>query len=135
MSGSLRASRAIIDAELVERLESLAAAAMERFPEAAYPLVTKLSRARLVPASRLPSERATIGSTVRYRDEQSGREQVVTLAYPESADISKGIVSVLTPVGVALLGAAPGDACRWETRAGDERSASVLSVEPAAATV
>lgn len=128
MSRSPRAARVILDATLVERLESLAGAAMQRFPEAAYPLVNKLAGARLVPAARLPAERVTIGSSVTYRDEHTGREQQVTLAFPEHADISRGVVSVLTPVGVALLGLAPGDRIRWETRAGEERALSVLSV-------
>jgi len=128
MSRSPRPVRFILDAALVERLESLAGAAMDRFPETAYPLVNKLARARLVPARRLPADRVTIGSTLTYRDELTGREQQVTLAFPEQADISRGIVSVLTPVGVALLGLAPGDRIRWETRAGEMRALSVLAV-------
>ena len=130
MSRSPRA-RVILDAALVERLESLAGAAMVRFPEAAYPLVNKLTAARFVPASRLPADRVTIGSSVTYRDEQSGREKRVCLAFPEHADINRGLISVLTPIGVALLGLAPGDQCRWETRSGERRSLSVLDVSPA----
>lgn len=128
MSQFPRPVRVTLDAALVERFESLASAAMERFPEAAYPLVTKLSRARLVVASRLPEDCATIGSSVCYQDERTGRAQQVTLVLPEQADISRGLVSVLTPVGVALLGLRPRNRVRWKTRAGEERTLSVLAV-------
>jgi len=128
MSQSTRAARPTLDAALVERLESLAGAAMERFPEAAYPLVTKLSRARLVAASKLPMDCVTVGSSVTYQDELTGRALQVTLVFPEQADISRGLVSVLTPIGVALLGLRPGNRVRWETRAGEERALSVLAV-------
>lgn len=128
MSQSPRPVRVTLDAALVERFESLASAAMERFPEAAYLLVTKLSRARLVAASKLPDDCVTIGSNVSYQDERTGRAQQVTLVLPEQADISRGLVSVLTPVGVALLGLRPGNRVRWETRAGEERALSVLAV-------
>lgn len=127
-------NRPIVDAALVERLESLAGAAMDRFPEAAEPLVTKLSRARLVEAGKLPEDCVTVGSSVTYQDEQSGREQQVTLVFPETADISRGLVSVLTPIGVALLGVRPGVRVRYETRAGDERALSVLKVARDTAT-
>lgn len=135
MARSPRPARVALDAALVERFESLASAAMERFPEAAYPLVTKLSRARLVVASRLPEDCVTIGSSVCYQDELTGRTQQVTLVLPERADISRGLVSVLTPIGVALLGLRPGNRVRWETRAGEERALSVLTVarDPATA--
>jgi len=54
----------------------------------------------------------------------------VRLVWPEHADISRGRVSVLTPVGVALLGLSAGDRFRWTTRAGEERALTVLEVMP-----
>lgn len=128
MSRSRRRARAVLDATLIERLESLAGAALARLPEVAYPLVNKLTSAKLVPPARLPADVVTIGSQLSYRDEMTGRTQHVTLAWPERADISRGIVSVLTPVGVALLGLSAGDRFRWTTRAGDERALTVLTV-------
>lgn len=127
--------RVTLDAGLVECLESLANAAMERFPEAAHPLVTKLSRARMVAASRLPDDCVTIDSNVSYQDERTGRTQQVTLVLPEQADISRGLVSVLTPIRVALLGLRPSNRVRWKTRAGEERALSVLTVASDTATV
>ncbi|MCC5986067.1 MAG: nucleoside diphosphate kinase regulator [Pararhodobacter sp.] len=133
MSRSLRRARAVIDANLVPRLEALAEAAVARFPEVSDPLVTKLASAKLVSAARLPADVITIGSDVTYRDEVIGRAQRVILAWPEHADISRGIVSILTPVGVALLGLSSGDRFRWTTRAGERRALTVLEVAPMSA--
>lgn len=128
MARSPRRPRAVIDASLVTRFDSLADAAHARFPEVAVPLIDKLAKARLAPPGRLPAGAITIGSKVSYRDELSGSVQHVTLVWPEHADISRGDVSVLTPVGVALLGLAMGDQYRWTTRTGAERALTVLDV-------
>jgi len=128
MARSRRRIRAVIDASLVARFESLADAAFTRLPEVATPLVDKLSTAKLVAPARLPAGVATIGSKVSYRDELAGSVQHVTLVWPEHADISRGSVSVLTPVGVALLGLSAGDEFSWTTRAGVERGLTVLEV-------
>lgn len=130
MSRPPRRKRAVIDATLIERLDSLADAAVARLPEAAYPLVNKLSAAKLVPPARLPSNVVTIGSEVAYRDDLTGRSMRVRLVWPEQADISRGLISVLTPVGVALLGLSAGARFRWTTRGGEERALSVLDVVP-----
>lgn len=129
MARPRRRVRAVIDESLVARLESLADAAFTRLPEVATPLVDKLSTAKLVAAARLPVGVATIGSMVNYRDELAENVQRVTLVWPEHADISRGAVSVLTPVGVALLGLSVGDEFRWTTRAGVERALTVLEVD------
>ena len=134
MSRSLRA-RAVIDATLVERLESLAGAAVARLPETAYPLVNKLSAAKLVPPARLPADVVTIGSLVEYRDDLTGRTMRVRLVWPEHADISRGRVSVLTPVGVALLGLSAGGGFRWTARGGEERALTVIQVSPEGASL
>ena len=45
-----------------------------------------------------------IGSQVSFRDEVTGREQTVSIVLPADADIAAGRVSVLTPIGAALIG-------------------------------
>lgn len=135
MSRSPRRARAVIDATLVERLDSLAGAAVARLPETAYPLVNKLSAAKLVPPARLPADVVTIGSVVEYRDDLTGRAMRVRLVWPEHADISRGRVSVLTPVGVALLGLSAGSRFRWITRGGEERALTVIQVTPEGASL
>jgi regulator of nucleoside diphosphate kinase len=65
---------------------------------------------------------------VEFRDDTTGKVQTVTLVYPEDADISKGRISVLTPIGTALIGVRAGDSISWETRTGDLRRLTVLQV-------
>ena len=66
-----------------------------------------------------------------YRDETTGREQTVTLVFPGEADIALGRVSVLTPIGVALLGLAEGASSSWDTLQGETRRLTVVRVAPA----
>ncbi|WFE77229.1 nucleoside diphosphate kinase regulator [Roseinatronobacter sp. S2] len=134
MSRSLRRERVVIDATLIERLDSLAGVAVARFPGVAYPLVNKLTSAKLVSPARMPADVVTIGSELSYRDMVTGRDQQVTLTWPERADIDRGIVSVLTPIGVALLGLSVGNACRWTTRSGEARTLTVLEIVPESIT-
>jgi regulator of nucleoside diphosphate kinase len=74
-----------------------------------------------------------MGSEVVYRDDTTGRVQTVTLVYPSEADIAKGKVSVLTPIGTALIGLAVGKSINWRTRAGDMKRLTVLQVRDSAA--
>jgi len=71
--------------------------------DAAAALATTLAGARIVDADRLPADVAAMGATVDYVD-PDGRRRTVTLAYPAQADAGAGRVSVLSPVGRALLG-------------------------------
>ncbi|MFC3569090.1 nucleoside diphosphate kinase regulator [Paracoccus sp. TOH] len=122
----------IIASETLDRLERLAEAAMARNPELADRLLTELARARTLPQARMPEDAAGIGSAVTFRDESTGREQTVVLAWPEDADIAAGRASVLTPIGVALIGLRTGARFTWDTRAGETRELTVLAVDPAA---
>lgn len=121
-----------IAAETLQRLERLAEAMRTRDPDLADRLLDELSRARIVPAADLPADVAGVGGSVTYRDETTGRVQTVTLAWPEEADIAAGRASVLTPIGVALLGLRAGARFFWETRTGEERELTILSAGPAA---
>jgi regulator of nucleoside diphosphate kinase len=118
----------IIARETVERLESLVEGADAQMPELAARLLEEVSRARIVSAARMPADVARIGSRITWRDETSGREQTATLVWPEQADIDAGRASVLTPVGVALLGLKSGTTFHWQTRGGETRNLTVLSV-------
>ncbi len=121
----------VLDEALAPRLESLAAAAMARAPDLADRLLEEIARARLVPASKLPPTVVTLGNRVAWRDETTGEERTVTLVRPEQADIAEGRVSVLTPIGVALIGLSEGASFHWETRDGETRRLTVTRVEPA----
>ena len=68
------------------------------------PLRRELERAIVVSSAAMPPDVATLDSRVRYRDETEGVTRTVSLVYPSQADAAKGKVSVLAPVGTALLG-------------------------------
>jgi regulator of nucleoside diphosphate kinase len=88
----------------------------------------EVARATVLPSGEMPGDVVNIGSEVRFRDEATGREQTVTVALPPDADIARGRVSVLTPIGAALIGLAAGASIGWETRDGEARRLTVLAV-------
>lgn len=118
--------------ETLDHLEALVEGAAARMPELAERLLEELSRARILSAARMPVDVAGIGSRVTWRDETTGQEQTATLVWPEQADIDAGRASVLTPIGVALIGLRAGARFEWETRNGETRQLTVLTVEPPA---
>ena len=123
-----RRPQIVIDAAQLAHLEDLAYGAETRQPELASVLLTELARAKIVPTEKLPADVVTIGRPVTWRDETAGRTQSGTLVWPQEADIAAGRISVLTPIGVALLGLKAGAAFDWTTRAGETRALSVLAV-------
>lgn len=111
-----------------ERLSRLADAAPGMSEAAAAFLRHELDRAAIAP----DTERDTVqmGSRVRFRD-HGGRIHDVRLVYPAQSDPQRGFVSVLTPVGSALLGLRTGATMQWPDRDGRPKQLTVLSVHPA----
>ena len=117
-----------------ERLSRLAQAAERTMPDAASELMDELDRARVLPEGKHPVDAVCMGCEVVYRDDTTARVQTVTLVYPQEADISKGRISVLTPIGTALIGLPVGKSIDWTTRTGESKRLIVLQVrEPAVA--
>jgi regulator of nucleoside diphosphate kinase len=81
----------------------------------------ELERARVVPESDVPPEVITMNSVVRLRDLVSGETQEFELVYPADADVSRDRISVLAPVGTAVLGYRRGDVIEWPVPAGLRR--------------
>jgi len=69
-----------------------------------------------------------MNSEVEFRDDTTRKVQKVTLVYPEEADILQRKVSVLTPVGTALIGLENGQSITWATPGGELRQLTVVSV-------
>jgi regulator of nucleoside diphosphate kinase len=126
-----RRPRIIVSETTLAHLEGLVDGAMQRNPALAERLLEELGRAKVVPANKLPANVVSIGNAVTYRNEATGQEQTVTLVFPEDADITTGRVSVMTPIGTALLGLAEGAAFYWDTRDNQRRMLTVTKVEPA----
>lgn len=88
----------------------------------------ELARAQLVDADRISPDIVTMNSRVVCKDEISGEEHEIELVYPHEADSSRGRVSVLAPVGAALLGMAVGSTIDWPLPAGRTTRLRVLAV-------
>lgn len=89
-------------------------------------LEKELGRARLVEPREISSDVVTMNSRVRFRMDSDGLSRTHALVYPGEADLLRGRLSILTPVGVALLGLSTGQAMPWENRSG---SINTLRVE------
>ncbi|WP_281857145.1 nucleoside diphosphate kinase regulator [Litoreibacter halocynthiae] len=124
-----RNPKIVINADDLDHLEGLADGMMKRHPALADRLFNEIGRARIVPAKKMPKNVVGMGSTVTYRDETTGQEKSVTLVYPEEADITRLRVSVMTPIGVALLGLAEGASFYWDTRGNQRRMLTIIGVE------
>jgi regulator of nucleoside diphosphate kinase len=118
----------VLSAEDYERLSALANAARKRMPDLAEGLIDEIARARVLAKGSHPQHIVCMNSEVEFRDDMTGKVQTVTLVYPEEADISQRKVSVLTPVGTALIGLRTGHSITWETPAGNVRQLTVLAV-------
>ena len=109
------------------RLTAIATAASQRLPEAAAALLSELERADVWPAAAMPPDVARIGSIIEF-DVNDGRRLKVQLVLPQDADINAGRISVLTPVGAALIGLSPGQAMQWLGNDGKKRLLTVRTV-------
>lgn len=90
-------------------------------------LLGELDRARVVPDDELAGSVVRMGSRLRYRTD-GGESRVVQLVFPAEADIAAGRVSIMTPIGAALLGLKPGQSIDWRTRDGRIQVLTVESV-------
>ena len=80
-----------------------------------------LKRSRVVGAASVPEGVVTMNSKLRVRDLKSGESETYTLVFPDDADINDGRLSVLAPLGAALLGARAGDVVEFDAPAGVRR--------------
>ncbi len=87
-------------------------------PERARFLAERLERVLMLDEAGIDDGRATIGSEVRLRDLRGGEPFAYRLSLPQDADISLGRISVLTPLGAALLGRLAGDSFDYECPGG-----------------
>lgn len=112
-----------------KRLLDLASGAMNAQPDAAGELMNEIERADVLPPAKLPNDVVTIGARVEFQVHGEHGIQTVYLVFPEDADISARRVSVLTPLGAALIGLRTGHDMYWETRSGAEKRFTVTTVD------
>ena len=109
------------------RLLQLANGLLDRKPEMAEELLTELDRARVVEKGAVLQGTVQMGSAVEYQT-NDGQARRVILVYPGEADISQGKVSILTPIGTALLGLKAGQSIDWVANDGRSHRLTIVSV-------
>jgi regulator of nucleoside diphosphate kinase len=111
-----------------KRLGHLADASAETFPATADYLAREIERATVVSDTAPLVGIVGMESEVTFRDDATGSQKRVKLVYPDAADIDAGRVSVLTPIGAALIGLSAGQAISFMTPSGEQKSLTVLDV-------
>lgn len=112
----------------LRRLSSLAESTMELFPRVAHFLAREMDRAMVVASEADLQGVIRMGSEVTYRDEESRAIRKVVLVYPHEANIELNRVSILTPVGAALIGLSAGQRIEFQTPGGHTKGLTVLAV-------
>lgn len=113
MTKPYKKPRVIISSLDTERLEQL----IESLSDMSFPgkddLEAELARAEIVEPENVPATVVTMNSTVRFEVDSSNEEFCLTLVYPWNVDASGEKISILAPVGSALLGLSQGDEIEW----------------------
>ncbi|MCC7081773.1 MAG: nucleoside diphosphate kinase regulator [Burkholderiales bacterium] len=91
-------------------------------------LESELVRAIVVPRDQIPGDVVTMNSRVLFENETTGARREVTLVYPKDADIDAGKISILVPVGTALLGLRVGQTIDWALPSGEKHRYRVVAV-------
>jgi regulator of nucleoside diphosphate kinase len=110
----------------MRRLNVLANSSMELFPRVSHFLAREMERATIVADDADLRGVVRMGSRVNYRDDRTGETREVVLVYPHEADIELNRISVLTPVGAALIGLSAGQSIEFQTPGHQTRSLTVL---------
>ena len=107
----------------MERLRTLVdeAKRVNRHNQYLDSLDVELSRAQVVAPTEVPADVVTMNSKVSLVDLDTNEEMVVTLVFPQDADVAESKVSVLAPVGTAMLGYRVGDTFSWPVPDGVRR--------------
>jgi regulator of nucleoside diphosphate kinase len=92
-----------------------------RYSDYLYDLTRELERAVIVEPGQVSPDLVTMHSRVALVDLDTSEEMLLTLVYPDEADVSSGKISVLAPIGTAMLGYHVGDTFSWKTPGGERR--------------
>ncbi|MBP6754351.1 MAG: nucleoside diphosphate kinase regulator, partial [Alicycliphilus sp.] len=113
-----------VDLQRLERLLD----SLEEYGPGAEALEQELARAQVVGHDEVPAGVVTMNSRVHCREEASGKDYHLTLVYPQDAG-GEGRVSILAPVGSALLGLSVGQHIDWPAPGGKQLKLTLLAVE------
>ncbi len=123
-----RKPRVVLTSQDLERLETL----LESLPADAFPgkneLRAELDRADVVEPEQIPPTVVTMNSAVRFSIDSSGGDFCLTLVYPKDVDGTGNTISILAPVGSALLGLSTGDEIEWPRPGGGAIKVRIVEV-------
>ena len=88
----------------------------------------ELARAQVTSSQDVPPDVVTMNSTVVYEDQETGTRREVTLCYPQDARSDEGRISVIAPIGSALLGLSVGQSIKWPVPGGRTRTLRIVAV-------
>lgn len=112
----------------IERLEALLDSLPAATADAHAGLLDELGRAKVVEPEKIPPNVVTMRSQVRFAIAEPPQELCMTLAYPKDmAELPDGI-SILTPIGTALLGLSVGDTIAWPLPDGQRTTLTILEI-------
>lgn len=109
------------------RLSLLAEILVRRKSDLADPLSSELARSELLDEAVREREVVRMGSRLEY-ETAPGDARTVTLVFPQDEDISSGRISILTPIGIALIGLSVGNSMDWRRRDGSTRRLTVTRI-------
>ena len=118
----------MVAAEQYDQLSAVAGGLENVLPEVAHFLDQELARAEVMPLAQLPADVVTVNATVDFIFGMKGRVERLKLVYPTARSSDDGVVSIASPVGVALLGMREGQTISWSSRHGDMRWLKVVKV-------
>jgi regulator of nucleoside diphosphate kinase len=127
MTSRTRSTQIVVSNTEYERLTDLANASMERLPAVAQELLDELELAQIVDDKDLPKDVVRMGSTVTFKSDD-GHTRTLKLVYPADESLDEHRISVMTPVGVALIGLGPGQSISWTARDGKHHRLTVTKV-------
>jgi regulator of nucleoside diphosphate kinase len=110
-----------------DRLSDLANASLQRLPEVAQELLDELDRAQIVEGDAVPADVVRMGSTVTFKSDD-GQTRTMTLVYPVDESLDAHRISVMTPIGAALIGLGVGQSISWPGRDGKQHRLTVTKV-------
>ena len=93
-------------------------------------LLQELSRAKVLDSAEIGPDTVTMHARVLFRDEESGRTRWVRLVYPSERDSGEDALSVLSPLGAALIGVAEGQSIEFDGLDGARRRVTLVKVRP-----
>lgn len=110
------------------QLTKLARSVESRMPEIADELLAELERAEICQPGEIPPNVVKMYSMVRFATDKS-TDHRMQLVYPEDADVIRDRLSILPPIGTALIGLSERQVMHWTDRAGQTRWLKVVAVE------